>query len=568
MNVFTKAWLLFHIVRWRLTWDKRDTSYRPAELKNPKFVSALDAVRMIQDNSVVMSSGMAANSRCSIFFWAVKELFQQTQHPRNLTWIVVGAQGSRGRTPGSLEELAIPGLLTRYIGGHLETVKAILKQAEAGHIELQAMPQGDLTFLLETQARGEDSILSETGLGTFLDPRVGSGTQVVPGKGESLVTVEGDRLRYRLPKINLAMFVAPYADLEGNIYMEKAATYTESRESALAAHRNGGKVLVAVAEIKDKDPAKIFLPADKVDAIVVNPRVEQTGSIAQRRYWPMFTVGAKVDALEAVAMLKWVNRILKITPVRDQAEDAMARMAASIFTRVTGPGALVNVGVGLPEEVCRLIHEGGLFKDVIFATETGVYGGLPTPGVFFGAAINPTRMMSSAEIFHLWEKKLDVTVLGLLQADSHGNVNVSKRGEGPINYVGPGGLPNIVNSAKSIIFIGSWMAQAEFAIEDGRLKIKKPGLHKFGKTVDQITFSGDRALAKGKQVYYVTHVGSFRLTARGMELFEVMPGVDIQRDILEACPMQVVLPEGKPVPVVDRAIVTGEGFRLQWQKQA
>jgi propionate CoA-transferase len=558
---------LFHIVRWRLTWHKRDTSYRPAELENPKFVSALDAVRLIQDNSVVMSSGMAANSRCSIFFWAVKERFQATRHPRNLTWIAVGAQGSRGRTPGSLEELAIPGLITRYIGGHLETIKALLKLAEEGRLELQALPQGEITFLLEAQARGEDSILSEIGLGTFLDPRVGSGTQVVPGRGESLVTIAGDRLRYRLPRISVAMFVAPYADLEGNIYMEKAATYTESRESSLAARANGGKVLAAVAEVKAKDPAKIFLPADQVDAIVVNPRVEQTASIAQRRYWPMFTKGAKVDAREAITQLKWVNTVLKITPVRDPAEDAMARLAAAIFTRLAGPGALVNIGVGLPEEVCRLIFEGGLFPDVTFATETGVYGGLPTPGVFFGAAINPTRMMSSAEIFHLWENKLEVTVLGLLQADSKGNVNVSKRGEGPLNYVGPGGLPNLVNSAKAIIFIGSWMAHAEFAIEDGRLRIKKPGLPKFGKAVDQITFSGDRALAQGKQVYYVTHVGVFRLTPRGMELYEVMPGVDIPRDILEACPMQVVLPEGRPVPVVDRAIVTGEGFRLQWKRE-
>jgi propionate CoA-transferase len=568
MDIFTKAWLLLHIARWRLTWNKRDTGYRPAELKNPKFVSARDAVRLIQDGSVVMSSGMAANSRCSIFFWALKELFQATQHPRNLTWVAVGAQGSRGRSPGSLEELAIPGLITRYVGGHLETIKALLKLAEAGQLELQTMPQGDITFSLEAQARGEDSVLSETGLGTFLDPRVGSGTQVVPGKGENLVSVEGDRLRYRLPKIGVAMFVAPYADPEGNIYMENAATYTESRESALAARHNGGKVLVAVAEIKEKDPAKIFLPADQVDVIVVNPRVEQTGSVAQRRYWPMFTVGGKVDAQKWVALLKWANMVVKITPVRDQTEDAMARMAASIFTRIAAPGAQVNIGVGLPEEVCRLVLEGGLFKDVIFATETGVYGGMPTPGVFFGAAVNPTRMMSSAEIFHLWEKRLDVTILGLLQADSHGNVNVSKRGEGPINYVGPGGLPNLVNSAKAIIFIGSWMAHAEFAIEDGQLKIKKPGLHKFGKTVDQITFSGDRALAQGKQVYYVTHVGAFRLTPRGMELYQVMPGVDIQRDILDACPMKVVLPEGKPVPVVDPAIVTGGGFRLEWQKPA
>jgi len=567
MNLLTKIQLLGQIARWRLTWDKRDTGFRPAELQNPKFVSARQAVALIADAAVVMSSGMAANSRCSIFFWAIKERFLATGQPRNLTWMVVGANGGRGRAPGTLEELALPGLMTRYVGGHLETIKAQLQLAQEGKLELQAMPQGVMTFLLEAQGRGEDSLVTDVGVGTFLDPRVGAGTQVVPGRGESLVTVEGGKLRYRLPKLDVAMFVAPYADAEGNIYMENAATLTESRESSLAAKKNGGQVLVAVAEVRPRDPAKIFLPADKVDAIVVNPRNEQTGAVPQKKYWPMFTAGARVDVEDAVGRLKFANRVLKITPVRTLSELAMARLAAALFMRIAPQGANVNIGVGLPEEVCRLICEGGLTQDVTFATETGVYGGLPAPGVFFGAAINPIKLLSSAEIFHFWDQHLDVAILGLLQADSEGNVNVSKRGEGPIHYVGPGGFPNLVRAAKNIIFIGSWMARAEIEVRGGKVVIQKPGTPKFLEQVDQITFSGKQALALGKQVFYVTHVGAFRLTRRGVELFQVMPGIDIERDVLKACPMKIVLPEKAKPQVVEASIVTGQGFRLQWPKQ-
>ena len=567
MKLTAKAGILWHIAKWRMTWSKRDLDYCPAGLKNPRFMSARKAVELIHDRAVVFSNGMAANARTQIYFWAVRDRFDRTGHPRELTWITVGAQGSRGKVPGSLEELGVPGLVKVWIGGHLETVKTFLKLGQEGKMEIHRMAQGQQTFLLEAQARGEDSILAKAGVGTLLDPRVDNGTPVVKGVGQSLTIVEGEYLRYRLPKIEFAIFNAPYADEEGNIYVRHAACVTENLESSLAAKKNGGKVLVCVADIIPKSEKEIFLAADKVDAIVVNPRNEQTGSIPQRRYWEMFTEGAQVDVKDAVERLRFANNILKITPVRGSVENALARMAAHLFTKVAKPGCYVNIGVGLPEEVCRLVYEGGLAKDVKFVVETGVLGGLPAMGVFFGAAINPEKIMTSAQIFHLCYEKLDVTILGLLQADCQGNINVSKRGEGPINYVGPGGLPDLAASAKILIFVGTWMAHAKMKIVDGKLKILKPGTPKFVPKVDEITFNGQEALKAGKQVYYCTNVGIFRLTGRGMELIEVMPGVDIERDITKSCTMKFILPESGIVPTVSEDIVTGKGFKLEWKNK-
>jgi propionate CoA-transferase len=222
------------------------------------------------------------------------------------------------------------------------------------------------------------------------------------------------------------------------------------------------------------------------------------------------------------------------------------------------------VGVGLPEEVSRLIYKGGLFDDVTFISETGVIGGLPGPGIFFGAGINPKEIISSAQTFHLCYEHLDATILGILEADSSGNINVSKRGDGAINYVGPGGFPDFCAAADTIIFVGSWMAGSVMSIKNGNLVIEKPGKHKFIDRVSEITMSGEQALKKNKKVLYVTNVGVFKLTGRGMELAEVMPGIDINRDIIDSCPMKVVLPENRNVPVVGKSIVTGEGFKLKW----
>ncbi len=565
MNLFARLQLLAHVAKWRLTWERKDLDYIPEGVSNPKFMTAMEAVRLIRDGAVSFSCGMAANARPSVWFWAIERSFRETGHPRGLTHIIVGAQGGRGRVPGTVEELGKhEGLVTRFIAGHHETVRSMLKLAEKGLVELHTFPQGIEAMLIEAQGNGVYALESETGVGTFLDPRVGNGTVVVPGRGKSMTDAAGDKLRYHLPPVDVALFVAPSADREGNIYVRNCCLYTENHESAKAAKANGGRVLVSVAEIVEKRPDEIFLPADMVDAVVVHPYNEQTGSVPQRKYWPMFTEGANVDIDPAMEKLRFINEVLRITPKRGRVENALARLAASVFTRYVHKCCNIIIGVGMPEEVARLIYEGGLFKDVTFMSETGVVGGLPAPGIFFGASINPREIMSSAQIFHLCYEHLDAAILGILEADSEGNLNVSKRGDGPLNYVGPGGFPDFCAAADTILFVGSWMAHSTMAIVNGRLVIEKPGPHKFVQSVSEITMSGQQALKKGKTVLYITNVGVFKLTPKGMMLIEVMPGVDIGKDIMTDCPMRVVLPEDGNVAVTDPSVVTGEGFHLAW----
>jgi len=567
MRWMTQASLLAQILRWRLRWDQRDLDAPPPPGLGPRFMTAREAVRLIPDRATVISSGMAANARCSIFYWGIREAFLREQRPGDLTWIAVGGMGGRGRLPGTLEELAVRGLVRRVVSGHLETLKGFLRLAEEGHCELHTLTQGQMCFLLEAQARGERSLLTTTGIGTLQDPRVGRGSVVAGATARNLVTREGDRLRYELPPIDVALFTAPAADRHGNIYVDNACMVTESRESALAARANGGKVLVAVAEVIEPNPGRVFLPGELVDAVVVNPDNEQTGGVPQRRYWKMFTEGARVDVDDAVSQLRFVNRVLGLTPLRGPVDQALARVGAKLVTELVGPGAFVNIGVGHPEEVCRLVATSGLADDITFLTETGVMGGLPTPGIYFGAAINPRRIVSSAEVFHLCYEKLDLTILGMLQADAHGNVNVSQRGDGPANYVGPGGFIDLSTAARTVVFVGTWMTGGRMELREGRLAIRQRGSHKFLALVDEVTFSGAEALKRDQRVFYVTNVGIFRLTPRGMELFRVFPGVDIERDILESCPMRVVLPLFGDVPVIDPATASGVGFELAWAAQ-
>ncbi len=567
MNILTQAQLLLHIVRWRLTWPIQNTRYAFRVEGNPKFMGPREAVEQcVKDGDCLAFSGLGGNQRASILYYALRDMFLETGHPRDLDAMAIGGIGGRSRIPGTVEELGHAGLLKRFFSGHLETFKSLLRLADQGELEIQVIPQGMMAFLLSAQATGEPSKAYYTGTGTFVDPRVGRGTNLMDPDGEQFVRVEDDKLRYRVPDITVAMFNAPAADREGNIYLRNCAMQAESWEIAKAARRNGGKVVITVGKIVEKGYDEIFLPADEVDAVVYWKWTEQTGGCWHRKPWSMFTTESDMPISEAIERVRFINKVLGITPRRRPSDFALARLAATVFAENVKKGSWVNIGVGLPEEVCRLVFDGGLTDYVTFFTESGVLGGLPAPGVFFGGAVCPEEIMSSAEIFRRCYEKLDVTVLGVLQADSQGNVNVSKRGEGAINYVGPGGFIDLTTAARMVIFVSTWMDRAEIRLEDGQIRIAKPGKIKFIDQVDEVTFNGQEALKHGKSVFYITNVGSFRLTARGMELINVMPGIDVRRDILDASSMKIVLPESGDVPVVSPSIVTGKGFQLELPK--
>ena len=254
----------------------------------------------------------------------------------------------------------------------------------------------------------------------------------------------------------------------------------------------------------------------------------------------MFTEGSQTDITSAYNLVKLANTFTGITPMRKDSDRAMAKLAASILLEQTKPGSLINIGVGLPEEVSRYLFESGGYKHFTFTTESGAYGGLPVSGMYFGAAINPIKLISSAETFQLYEQKLDATVLGMLQVDSRGNVNVSRRSAHASDYVGPGGFTDIVTYAKTIIFIGKWMQGGRYSLEKGRLSIVKPGKPKFVDHVDEISFNGQEALASGKNVFYVTNIGVFKLMREGLTLVNIMPGIDLGKDILKNATAKIV----------------------------
>jgi propionate CoA-transferase len=194
-------------------------------------------------------------------------------------------------------------------------------------------------------------------------------------------------------------------------------------------------------------------------------------------------------------------------------------------------GDVVNLGVGIPAVIASTVAEEGMSNRITITTELGVFGGVPAIGLDFGGAWNAEAMIENASMFDYYDGGgLDGTFVGLAQADSHGNVNVSRFGN---RVAGPGGFINITQNSKKVVFCGMFATGSEEVVENGKLHITKEGTgKKFVERIDQITFSGESAARRGEPVMFVTERGVLLLENGELILTEIAPGVDLERDIL------------------------------------
>jgi acyl CoA:acetate/3-ketoacid CoA transferase len=196
------------------------------------------------------------------------------------------------------------------------------------------------------------------------------------------------------------------------------------------------------------------------------------------------------------------------------------------------PGASLNFGFGIPGGIFGVIAEQGGGDALWISVEQGVHNGQMLDDRLFGAARNADAIVPSIEQFDYYSGGgVDITFLGMGEADAGGNVNVSHLAG---NIIGPGGFIEIAQNAKTVIFCGTFDAQgSQVRWVDGKLEVMKPGqVRKLVNKVERITFSADYARAHIQRVLYVTERAVFQLDAEGMRLIEIAPGIEIERDIL------------------------------------
>ena len=196
-------------------------------------------------------------------------------------------------------------------------------------------------------------------------------------------------------------------------------------------------------------------------------------------------------------------------------------------------GDIVNLGIGVPEAVAAVAAETGRLAEFTLTLESGPIGGVPAGGLSFGCSTHPEAVVDQPSQFDFYDGGgLDIAVLGALEVDAEGSVNVTALGGG--RFAGVGGFVHITQSAKRVVFACTFRTDGlEVDANVRALRITREGAKaKFVRSVAQVCFHGPSAVARGQQVLYVTERAVFELRADGLHLREIAPGVDLDANVL------------------------------------
>ncbi len=504
-----------------------------------KLCTAAAAVALISDGDTVVCGGFVGAGHPEALTSALERRFLDRKEPRQLTLLYAAGQGD-GRTKG-LNHLAHEGLIRRVIGGHWGLCPRLGQLALAGLIEGYNFPQGVICQLLRDIAAGRPGCVTHIGLGTFIDPLLGGGRLNNHTTEELVERVElrgKTWLLYHAFPVQVGLIRASAADPYGNLVMDEEAVIGDVLPIAQAVHNHQGCVIAQVKRLLDQPapPQQVRVPGRLVNRIVVADQDDHWQTFAER-----FNDGYCRSVTNEERTLSAQNG----EPLPPDARRVIAARACDELR----PGAIANLGIGLPEGVARLAAERGMLSAVTLTVESGPIGGLPAGGLSFGASLYPEAIVDQPAQFDFYDGGgLDFAALGAAQVDQDGNVNVSRFGT---RFAGVGGFVNISQSARQLVFCGTLTTDGlEIAIQDGCLRILSEGrIRKFVKRVEQISFAGDLARKAGRNVLFVTERAVFRLRPEGLQLIELASGIDLQRDLLDQMEFTPLIGEVQPMRI-------------------
>ncbi|MBU6497138.1 MAG: 3-oxoacid CoA-transferase [Rhodospirillales bacterium] len=483
-----------------------------------QVITAEQAAALVQpgDNILVSGSG-GGHAVPERILEAVEARFLQSGQPRDLCLIHVVGLGDRV-TKGAAR-FAHPGMLRRSITSALIDSPPLIDLALRDAFESYTLPQGVLSQIMRDMAAGRPGLITRTGLHTFVDPRHGGGRQSASAREDlvELMEIDGEEwLRFKPFPLDVVFLRGTTADEDGNVTMEHEAVPCEMISCAQAARRQGAAVVVQVKRLARRGtlpPRLVKIPGILVDYIVVDPAQRQTYHTDHN---PSYAGELRVPT-EGFRRLEFDHRKI------------IARRAAMELV----PGAICNLGAGISTGISAIAAEEGILDLIVLTNEQGFIGGAPLTGPDSGAAQNYDAMVDQPYQFDFYDGGgLDVAFLSAAEVDPAGNVNISRFAS---KIVGIGGFINISQNARKVVFSGTFSAGGlQVACGNGALQIISEGRHsKFVSRIEQVCYNAQLAETEGRIALFVTERGVFRSRGGRLELIEIAPGINLERDILD-----------------------------------
>jgi propionate CoA-transferase len=504
------------------------------ERKLDKWTSADEAANLIDDgDTVALVGGGGGLLEAAELFAAIEARFMRTGSPNRLT--ITHALGIGDRNTLGINRFAHAGMVKRVVGGHWVWSPTMQELARTEQVEAYALPAGVMMQLMREIGAGRPGLFSKIGLGTYVDPRHGGGRMNESATQDlvELVEIDGaEWLRYKPFPVNVAVLRGSRADAHGNVSIDSEAATLDLFAVALACRNSGGRVVVQVrdrVEVGEIPAHRVAIPAAFVDALVHAPNQVMAHTIG-------FDPACSGEERSVPGL---------VTPLEAGARRVIAVRAAQELA----DGAVINFGFGFPDAVASLLAERASLQRYYQTIEHGTHGGELLTGNVFGFARNPSAMIDGPSQFDWYNGGgLDTAFLGFGEVDRFGNVNASKLGG---VAVGPGGFIDISQSARTVVFCGTFDAKGtQVSVTQDGIRIDRYGdVAKFVPDVDQVTFSGRNAVAAGQRVLYVTERAVFQLGQHGLVLIEIAPGVDVQRDIIERIAFEITVAE--PIRIME-----------------